>query len=512
MSVSRPAARRLVGRCLSQTRTQPPSSTPYAAAAAAAAQCLPFHSSASCSKPRRSQFRNVKASELGLTNAETLQAYKADKFGELTPEELDKLRQKYTPEQMEALLAGEKAVDPDDMIFQGRLRDDIHRPTYMDDYAVMDPRYDVKPEAKITADEPLFPTEQEYMEAQYKKMTDLATKSTNDMISRSLLRAMRKVRRTEAGMDTMDLTEAELDDMERDPSLIERYVAKLDEDGVERYADDMDTAAAKAKGALTRGQATRLNEEIDAQWQKEFESIFSEDSYELLRPAQADLAKDAPDGLIHATTAEQPDTGKIPGVEGKFRSEEDPDDLDGRYDRYKKTSGLSVKTIQKLYTKILATRNVANQTRLGKVRKASVIVLAGNGHGRLGIGMAKSIEPGVAREAAMGLAMRNMRPIRRYENRTIYGNVTAKLSGTVAELQSRPPGFGLRVPARIFEMCRAVGIQDLSVQLPRSKSPMNSVKAFYKALLEQPDPEEIAIGRGKKLVDVRKVYYGGSTA
>ena len=39
---------------------------------------------------------------------------------------------------------------------------------------------------------------------------------------------------------------------------------------------------------------------------------------------------------------------------------------------------------------------------------------------------------------------------------------------------------------------------------------MNSVKAAYKALLNQPDPEEMAIGRGKKLVDVRKVYYGGN--
>jgi small subunit ribosomal protein S5 len=39
---------------------------------------------------------------------------------------------------------------------------------------------------------------------------------------------------------------------------------------------------------------------------------------------------------------------------------------------------------------------------------------------------------------------------------------------------------------------------------------MNSVKAAYKALLTQPDPEEIAMGRGKKLVDVRKVYYGGA--
>lgn len=39
---------------------------------------------------------------------------------------------------------------------------------------------------------------------------------------------------------------------------------------------------------------------------------------------------------------------------------------------------------------------------------------------------------------------------------------------------------------------------------------MNSVKACYQALTKQPDPETIAIGRGKKLVDVRKVYHGGA--
>jgi len=59
-------------------------------------------------------------------------------------------------------------------------------------------------------------------------------------------------------------------------------------------------------------------------------------------------------------------------------------------------------------------------------------------------------------------------------------------------------------------MARAAGIQDLSVRTPRSRNPMNTVKAAYKALMSQRDPEEIAIGRGKKLVDVRKVYYGGT--
>ena len=38
---------------------------------------------------------------------------------------------------------------------------------------------------------------------------------------------------------------------------------------------------------------------------------------------------------------------------------------------------------------------------------------------------------------------------------------------------------------------------------------MNTVKAAYQALLGQKDPEDIARARGKKLVDVRKVYYAG---
>lgn len=71
-------------------------------------------------------------------------------------------------------------------------------------------------------------------------------------------------------------------------------------------------------------------------------------------------------------------------------------------------------------------------------------------------------------------------------------------------------GFGLRVPSRLFEMCRAAGVHDLAVHMPRSKNPMNTVKATYNAFMNQPDPEEIAMGRGKKMVDARKVYYGGA--
>ena len=38
---------------------------------------------------------------------------------------------------------------------------------------------------------------------------------------------------------------------------------------------------------------------------------------------------------------------------------------------------------------------------------------------------------------------------------------------------------------------------------------MNTIKATFEALMSQKLPEEIAMGLGRKLVDVRKVYYAG---
>lgn len=70
-------------------------------------------------------------------------------------------------------------------------------------------------------------------------------------------------------------------------------------------------------------------------------------------------------------------------------------------------------------------------------------------------------------------------------------------------------GFGVRCSQYIFEMCKLAGIQDLSAKVTRSRNPMNVIKTFMMALRKQRLPEVIARGRGKKFVDVRKVYYDG---
>lgn len=58
-------------------------------------------------------------------------------------------------------------------------------------------------------------------------------------------------------------------------------------------------------------------------------------------------------------------------------------------------------------------------------------------------------------------------------------------------------------------MCRASGIHDLSARVGRSRNPMNTVKAAYEAIMSQRNPEQVAHALGRKIVDVRKVYYAG---
>ncbi|CAI6249453.1 unnamed protein product [Periconia digitata] len=165
--------------------------------------------------------------------------------------------------------------------------------------------------------------------------------------------------------------------------------------------------------------------------------------------------------------------------------------------------------LRNIKVKTLVTHGVTNQTRMGKIRSMYFLTIAGNQNGLLGVGEGKSVEPEEGRKQSVNAAIRNMRPIARYENRTTYGDLEKKVGATTVQLFSRPPGFGLRTQHLIFELARAAGLQDLAARTPRSRNKMNVVKAAWEALCNQKLPDEIARARGKKLVDVRKVYYGG---
>jgi small subunit ribosomal protein S5 len=115
--------------------------------------------------------------------------------------------------------------------------------------------------------------------------------------------------------------------------------------------------------------------------------------------------------------------------------EEDP-----RQKRLLQYLGWDKKKLRSIRTKTLVQHGVTNQTRMGKIRSLYYLTIAGNQDGLLGVGEGKSVEPEEGRKQSIMSAIRNMRPVPRYENRTTFGNLESKVGATKVQLFARPPG------------------------------------------------------------------------
>lgn len=365
-------------------------------------------------------------------------------FKEYTSEELEALEKRYTPGQIKAILAGEAAIDVEDLERRGVIRTDIGGLPYFDDLSKLRPVVD----RDQLYEGPIDPNA--------RRMTD---KEFSDAWQKEYDQAVR-----EAEMPPPK-TEEEAEDRKERLTGSDRIAWMKADDRVPHYMG--------TNGPIPRAHTPSM------------------------------LAPGLPRTFLND---EQP--------KAQVKKEDDEDDADPRdpegvYNRLIKQTGLTLDQILEYKVKILVQHRVVNQTRLGKIASVYCLAVAGNGNGRLGIGEAKGQETEETSSNAKIAAIRSMQPIPRYEERTIFGEVEGKVSAAEVKLMCRPPGFGLRCQHLIFEMARAAGIHDLAAKVPRSRNKMNTVKATYQALLKQRIPDEIARGRGKKLVDVRKVYYAG---
>lgn len=214
---------------------------------------------------------------------------------------------------------------------------------------------------------------------------------------------------------------------------------------------------------------------------------------------------------------------RIPQIQGADRT-----DLHLRFDTVNKTSargpsgndkffedlhkltGMEMWYMKKLYVRPIVMKRVSCQTSKGKIPNFYALTVVGDKNGMIGLGEGKSRDGmRTALSKAHWNAIKNLQPIPRYENRTIIGDIDYKFHAVNLFIKSAPSGFGLRVNPNIFEVCQAAGIKDLRGKVYKSRNPMNVVKGFVEALTKQTSLEDLAAGRGKKLVDLRKVYYSG---
>ena len=188
-------------------------------------------------------------------------------------------------------------------------------------------------------------------------------------------------------------------------------------------------------------------------------------------------------------------------------SEDSRPGTDGRYEQLAVETGLSADFMKRLDKRNLVRRWVRKQTRMGKIPSYYYLCIAGNRNGLVGFGEGKSSEPSVAMAMASMRAIKALKPILRFEERTVYGELYGKFGSTRIEIRARPPGFGIRANYYVHEICRVAGLTDISAKVRGSLNGMNIAKAVFKVLYEQKSPEQIARERGVHVIDVRQRYF-----
>ncbi|KXS16993.1 hypothetical protein M427DRAFT_55018 [Gonapodya prolifera JEL478] len=165
-----------------------------------------------------------------------------------------------------------------------------------------------------------------------------------------------------------------------------------------------------------------------------------------------------------------------------------------------------------LYKRLIHVRRVVRQSRAGKVRRMWAMVVVGNRNGAAGVGEGKATELNAAVQKAIRRAVENMAPVARYENRTLWHDVEHTFNeSTRVRLWARAPGHGLVANPHVHTLLTACGVHDCASKVTGSTNPMNVVKAAFEALGKQKTADEVARARGRKVVDVQRIYYGGSS-
>lgn len=161
-------------------------------------------------------------------------------------------------------------------------------------------------------------------------------------------------------------------------------------------------------------------------------------------------------------------------------------------------------SIKRPYERIIAMRKVCHIDSKGRHIKFHAWCLVGDRSGSCTMAHARSIVASKAVQAALRVARRTMVYYPLFENRTLYHDMDIKFRKSWIRVRPKPPGYSVRAQHTLYDVCNAIGIQDVAVKIMTGKTnPVTLTRAFLGAMRRQHrTPERVARARGLHLTDV----------
>ena len=153
---------------------------------------------------------------------------------------------------------------------------------------------------------------------------------------------------------------------------------------------------------------------------------------------------------------------------------------------------------------IVRVDRVQKVQRGGTMVRYRALVIAGNLNGCAGFGVAKANAPNEASAAAARVARRNIFFIDRYHGTGLTSDLVGRQNSCRVSLRSVNPNRGLHGHPLICEILKYFGITDCTAKSHGNRNVYNVVRATFKAIMTHESLEDIAMKRGKRLMNLER--------
>ena len=152
-----------------------------------------------------------------------------------------------------------------------------------------------------------------------------------------------------------------------------------------------------------------------------------------------------------------------------------------------------------LQEKLVSVNRTAKVVKGGRVFGFAVLVVIGDGKGKVGYGRGKAREVPIAIQKAMEQARKNMVHIPLADGRTVHHEITWSYGASKVFMKPASAGTGIIAGGAMRAVLEVLGVHDILAKSIGSTNPDNTVRATIGALMHIRTPDYVAAKRGKSV-------------